>query len=176
MKLPVALDLMLQLGQQLMQGRIMPVLNHNLIVILIFNARNRPGRRAQNHALRRQMPLQTPGQLMNNFGRRFFFGVGHHQAHRVKIRRVLCLFPQLHFRAKKGLIIARLGQLDHVIIGIVSLDQDLSRFVRPAGPATNLSEEVKGPVSAFSTPTKVTLGKSSPLAIICVPSKISAWC
>ena len=32
---------------------------------------------------------------------------------------------------------------------------------------------MKSDVSAFNIPTKVTLGKSSPLLIICVPNKIS---
>lgn len=71
------------------------------------------------------------------------------------------------------------------MLGVKRLNDDFPGFsARPARPLTCVNnwkvrslERKSGKfkaVSAFKTPTNVTFGKSSPLAIICVPNKISA--
>ena len=70
------------------------------------------------------------------------------------------------------------------MIGAERLHQHAAALFAAPGAARDLRDELKRPlrarksgrckaVSALITPTSVTFGKSSPLAIICVPSKIS---
>ena len=73
--------------------------------------------------------------------------------------------------------------VDRRVIGTVGLHQHPPRPIAAARAAGDLGHKLKGPlggaksgkcsaVSALTTPTSVTLGKSRPLAIICVPSRI----
>ena len=91
----------------------------------------------------------------------------------------------LHFIGIKPFIILAFRIFNCVMMRIIGLDQNLSFFIRTTSrPATWVnswkvrSDERKSgkfrAVSAFRTPTSVTLGKSKPLAIIWVPSRISA--
>ena len=92
---------------------------------------------------------------------------------------------EIDFMVVKSLIIVPGSSLNGVMVRIISLDDNLTAQLTSSRSAGDLAQQLKCPftgtkigkfndVSAITTPTSVTSGKSSPLATICVPMRISA--
>ena len=114
--------------------------------------------------------------------------VGVRQAHEPAERRVAQATTKLDLVAVEGVVVVRCRRLDRVVVGRVRLDDHAAalwarvrRGPPPAPAAGTCAPRTRksGRCSAMSaemTPTSVTSGMSSPLAIICVPMRMSDSC
>ena len=89
-----------------------------------------------------------------------------------------------NFPLEKAFIILAGGHFDDLVFGAVGLKHADTVTKGAAGAADNLSEQRKGPLVGSKVavingligakhPTRLTLSKSSPLATICVPTRMS---
>ena len=130
-------------------------------------------------------PLQSSGERRRLDLRCVAVGVLEGKRDKAPKWGIAILAARRNLRLVKLAVVLPGGRLDAEMLGVVGLDEHAPRrSPRPARPATWVSSwNVRSAarksgsaerVSAETTPTSVTAGKSRPLAIICVPTSTSA--
>ena len=115
--------------------------------MLLFQARERRGRRAENADFLAVMGRKVLGKLARPEDRSFEAGVAHNHVGERSERRVGHHAAKVQFALEEGEVILFDGVLNRVVVRIKGLDEHAAGKFSAAGAASDLREQLKGALS-----------------------------
>src|SRR5258708_26997961 len=118
-------------------------LQQKLEAVLAFEPRQRRGGRPQHFYPARFLRRQKRGDLARPSDGVFNLRVPHQNAGQRSERRIMQQSPELYLLLKKSKVVLPRGQLDRVVLRIVSLDEYFPAQVTASGAARDLRQQLK---------------------------------